>query len=44
MLAFLAMVRDVLVALALAWVGITLEARQPVDDCGGEACRAESTN
>lgn len=42
MLAFLAMVRDVLVALALAWVGITLEARQTPDECGGEACRAES--
>jgi hypothetical protein len=44
MLSFLAMIRDVLVALALAWVGVTLEARQTVDDCRGDACRAESSN
>lgn len=40
MLAFLVMLRDVLIAVALAWVGVTLEQRtveqQP---CAGEACQ-----
>lgn len=40
MLAFLVTVRDVLIAMALAWVGVTLEQRsveQP--SCGAEACQ-----
>ena len=40
MLAFLVMVRDALIAMALAWVGVTLEQRtveQP--SCVGEACQ-----
>jgi hypothetical protein len=40
MLAFLVAVRDALIALALAWVGVTLEQRtadQP--SCAGEACQ-----
>lgn len=40
MLAFLVMVRDALIALALAWVGVTLEqskVEQP--SCVGEACQ-----
>lgn len=39
MLAFLVMVRDALIAVALAWVGVTLEQRsveQPA--CSGEVC------
>lgn len=41
MLAFLVMVRDALIAMALAWVGVTLEQRS-VDQqrCVGEACQA----
>ncbi len=40
MFAFLVMVRDALIAMALAWVGVTLEQRsaeQPT--CGTEACQ-----
>jgi len=40
MLAFLVTVRDALIALALAWVGVTLEHRsgeQP--SCAAEACQ-----
>ena len=40
MLAFLVMVRDALIALALAWVGVTLDQRT-VDQssCVGDACQ-----
>jgi hypothetical protein len=40
MLAFLVMVCDALIALALAWVGVTLEQRnveQPI--CAAESCQ-----
>jgi hypothetical protein len=43
MLAFLVVVRDALIALALAWVGVTLEQRhveQP--NCAGEACQTDN--
>lgn len=40
MLAFLVMVRDVLIAMALAWVGVTLEHRSvEKPSCGAEACQ-----
>lgn len=40
MLAFLVMVRDALIALALAWVGVTLEQRNvEQQSCAGEACQ-----
>jgi hypothetical protein len=40
MLAFLVMVRDALIALALAWVGVTLEQRNlDQSNCAGEACQ-----
>ena len=40
MLAFLVMVRDALIAMALAWVGVTLEQRSEQTNCGiGEACQ-----
>lgn len=40
MLAFLVMVRDALIALALAWVGVTLEQRSvEQSQCVGEACQ-----
>lgn len=35
----LVMVRDALLAAALAWIGVTLEARAPASD---QACAAES--
>lgn len=39
MVAVLVAVRDFLIALALAWVGVSLEARQASDPaCVGEAC------
>lgn len=40
MLAFLVMVRDALIALALAWVGVTLEQRTvEQSSCVGETCQ-----
>lgn len=40
MLAFLVMLRDVLIALALAWVGVSLEHRAPEQaPCSGESCK-----
>lgn len=40
MLAFLVMVRDALIAVALAWVGVTLEQRTVEQQaCAGEACQ-----
>lgn len=40
MLAFLVMVRDALIAMALAWVGVTLEQRSEQANCAiGEACQ-----
>lgn len=43
MLAFLVTVRDALIAMALAWVGVTLEQRsveQTTACAAGEACQA----
>lgn len=40
MLALLIMVRDVLVAAALAWVGVALEAREP--GCAAESCQQQT--
>jgi hypothetical protein len=44
MLSILVMIRDALVAMALAWVGVTLEAThaQPDQSCGNEACQTQS--
>lgn len=40
MLAFLVTVRDALIAMALAWVGVTLEQRNvETQSCVGEACQ-----
>ncbi len=40
MLAFLVVVRDALIALALAWVGVTLEQRTVEQQgCAGDACQ-----
>ena len=40
MVALLVMVRDALIALALAWVGVTLEQRTvEQSSCAGEACQ-----
>ena len=41
MLAFLVMVRDALIAVALAWVGVTLEQNtEKTANCGvGETCQ-----
>ena len=41
MLAFLVMLRDALVVLALSWVGVTLEQRDPQQGCVSEACQAD---
>ncbi|MGD9816906.1 MAG: hypothetical protein AB7Q23_16715 [Hyphomonadaceae bacterium] len=42
MLALLVMVRDFLVAMALAWVGVTAEQRAPsAERCAGEACQQQ---
>jgi hypothetical protein len=42
MLSLLVMVRDFLLAVALAWVGVTLEARSNGDACTGEACQTQN--
>jgi len=43
MLAFLVVVRDALIALALAWVGVTLEQRtvEQSSRCAGETCQTD---
>jgi hypothetical protein len=42
MLSFLVMVRDGLIALALAWVGVSLEQRTvESQQCAGEACQQQ---
>jgi hypothetical protein len=43
MLAFLVMLRDALIALALAWVGVSLEQREvEQSNCAGETCQSNS--
>jgi hypothetical protein len=44
MFSILVMIRDALIALALSWVGITLQAAQPQADhaCRGDACQTQS--
>jgi hypothetical protein len=39
------MIRDALIAMALAWVGVTLEAAHPHADqaCRSEACQTQSS-
>jgi len=42
MLAILVLIRDALIATALAWVGVTMEARVNSDTgCAGDACQTE---
>ncbi len=42
MLAILVLIRDALIATALAWVGVTMEARVNTDNaCAGDACQTE---
>lgn len=40
MLAILVLVRDALLALALAWVGVTVEQREP--SCAADSCQAQT--
>lgn len=43
MLSILIAIRDLLLAVALAWVGLNLEPRVNNDaSCAGEACQAET--
>ncbi|MEZ5995157.1 MAG: hypothetical protein R3C25_05335 [Hyphomonadaceae bacterium] len=43
MFAFLIAVRDVLVAMALAWVGVSLQAAgERQSACAGEACQQDA--
>jgi hypothetical protein len=44
MLSILVMIRDALIAMALSWVGVTLQAAHPQADqpCQGEACHTQS--
>jgi len=39
MFAILIAVRDASIALALAWIGVSVESRVSAENCGGEACR-----
>jgi hypothetical protein len=42
MLAVLVTIRDFLVAVALAWVGVSMEPRRGAENaCAGEACDAQ---
>lgn len=41
MLAVLVAVRDFLVAMALAWLGVSMETRTPDASCNNETCQAE---
>lgn len=41
MLAFLVAIRDVIIAAALAWVGVTMEQRAEQQNCAGEACQTQ---
>lgn len=40
--AILIAIRDVLLAAALAWVGVSLEAREPAASCANDACQQQS--
>jgi hypothetical protein len=44
MLSMLVVIRDALIAMALAWVGVTLEAARPQagQACQGDACQTQS--
>ncbi len=44
MMSMLVMIRDALIAMALSWVGVTLQATQPHPEraCQGEACQTQS--
>lgn len=46
MLSILVMIRDALIAMALSWVGVTLEAAhaQPDQACRGDACQTQSSH
>jgi hypothetical protein len=44
MLALLARIRDFLVALALAWVGVNLEPKAPESPCAETTCSAETAD
>lgn len=44
MLTFLVVVRDFLVALALAWAGVTFEPQRPAEACQGSACEAPANS
>jgi hypothetical protein len=44
MLAMLARIRDFLVALALAWVGVNLEPKAPEPPCAETNCSAETAD
>jgi len=39
MLALLVAVRDVLIAAALAWVGVSMEPRESAPSCANDACQ-----
>lgn len=41
MLTFLVAIRDFLLVVALAWVGITVEHRVTGEACGGEQCQTQ---
>lgn len=43
MSAILIAVRDFLLALALAWVGVTFEQRAPETSCAGDTCQTEQS-
>ncbi len=43
MFAFLVAIRDFLLALALAWVGVSVEQRPTDDGCAGETCQSDQT-
>ena len=44
MMSILVMIRDALIAMALSWVGVSLQASHPNAEqaCQGEACQTQS--
>jgi|SoiMethySBSTD1v2_1073268.scaffolds.fasta_scaffold1701442_2 hypothetical protein len=42
MLALLVTIRDVLIAAALAWVGVSMEPRESAPSCANDACQQQS--
>ncbi len=41
MIAILIAIRDTVIAIALAWVGVSIESTRSAEGCAGESCRTQ---